>query len=148
MATTTFFNDYAANLHRGLVDWPTDPLTIFLLPASPVVTAATSATALSTNRITTNVSSTPGQNGAVTKGTIGTFSINDYRVDLSDTNITADGGTVTFRYAALVTERPAQSPIAVCFWDFADNQVITDGGTATFAYNANGLFTVTVPGSS
>lgn len=140
-ATTNFFNAYAAALHEGDVDWSTGSYDLYLFANANALDGTETIATLNANRISTNISSTPGENGDISINTQGTVNTDGFRVTLNDADVVASGGSVTFRYTALVGDY-ASVDVPLCWWNWGSDQVITNGGTASFTFDAtNGLFT-------
>lgn len=138
MAAAVKFEAFSEHLSKGVHDFSTDTLRVYLTNTEPVV--ATHAVKADLAEITAENGYTAGgedvQNATSRSG--GTTSVTG-----SDVTITASGGTVgPFRYAVLYNDTPTTpaDPL-IQYWDYGEAITLQDGESFTVDVGAS-LFTV------
>ena len=130
MATQTVVNDFAEQLAKGVHNFGTDTIKLFLTNTAPAATDVGIADI-------TQIAYTNVAEGANPTIAIAVSNETDTILSADEQAITASGGAVaTFRYYGLYNDT-ATSPAdaLICFWDHGSAVDLADGEKFTIKFN-------------
>jgi hypothetical protein len=133
MASFNKFNSFVEYLAEGVMNLQSDTLKIVLTNTAPVAT----------NTVRANLTEVSNGNGYTTGGVAAAVSSSSqtsgtYKLVLTDTTITASGGSIgPFRYLVLVDDTPTSpaDPL-IGWWDYGSSITLADGESITIDFDA------------
>jgi hypothetical protein len=133
MASFNKFNSFVEYLAEGVMNLQSDTLKIVLTNTAPVAT----------NTVRANLTEVSNGNGYTTGGVAAAVSSSSqtsgtYKLVLTDTTITASGGSIgPFRYLVLVDDTPTSpaDPL-IGWWDYGSSITLADGESMTVDFDA------------
>lgn len=139
MATFNKFDQFVADVYRGVHDFSSDSFKVALTDTAPDAA----------DEVLTDITEVANGNGYTSGGVAAVVSSEGqvsgtYKVVMTDAVVTATGGSVgPFRYAVLYNDTPTSpaDPL-VGWWDRGSSITLADGENVTIDFDAtNGVFT-------
>jgi hypothetical protein len=129
MASFNLFNDFAEQLAKGVHNFGTDTIKLFLSNSAPVATNAALSEITEIDYANISGAAAPTVAVAVSDAT-------DTVLSSDQVVITATGAVPTFRYYGLYNDSAVSPADAlICWWDHGSAVTLADGETFTIKFN-------------
>ena len=129
MAAFNLFNDFAEQLAKGVHNFGTDTIKLFLSNSAPVATNAALSEITEIDYANISGAAAPTVTVAVSDAT-------DTVLSSDQVVITATGAVPTFQYYGLYNDSAVSPADAlICWWDHGSAVTLADGETFTVKFN-------------